>query len=138
MSKFVFTKGGTVWWPVKWLEPVDGGGAVEQSLQMRFRRLPWSEVETIKLFLTVDFIRSLATDWRDIIDDADRPVPFEDDALLEMAGRPAFMEALSVAFIDCQRALPETRAGNSEASLAGGPAAGPEPTADGAPAATTA
>ncbi len=134
--KFVFVKGGSVWWPVKWLEPVDGGGTAEQSIEVRFKRLPWEAASAIKFQMTIDFIRSMATDWRDIVDDAGRPVAFDDDALTEMAGRLAFLEALIAAFFECLRALPETRQGNSEASLAGGPAAGeaaaPAPVADGA------
>ena len=134
--KFVFVKGGAIWWPVKWLEPVDGGGTVEQSLEMRFKRLPWDEASAIPFQMTVEFIQSMATDWRDIVDDAGRPVAFDDAALAEMAGRLAFLEALIAAYFECLRALPETRQGNSDASLAGGPAAkaatAPAAVADGA------
>lgn len=126
--KFVFVKGGSVWWPVKWLEPIDGGGTVEQSIEVKFKRLPWNEASAIPFQMTVEFIRSMAIDWRDIVDEAGRAVAFDDDALGEMAGRLTFLEALIAAFFEALRALPETRQGNSDPSLAGGPAAG-EPTA---------
>lgn len=136
MGKFVFVRGGSIWWPVKWLEPVDGGGTVEQSLEMKFKRLPWDQIDAIYKLDNAQFIAAVATDWRDIIDAEKRPVPFEADAIAEMAGRPAFGEAIGAAFMMCLRALPETRQGNSDPSLAGGPAAGaataPAPVADGA------
>lgn len=136
MSRFVFVRGGATWWPVKWLEPVDGGGAVEQSLEMRFRRLPWSEASAIPFAASAEFVRALAVDWRDIVDEAGREVPFEESAIVEMAGRLPFVEALVGAFFECLRAAPETRLGNSEPSPAGGQAAGvstvPAPAAAGA------
>lgn len=136
MGKFVFVRGGSIWWPVKWLEPIDGGATVEQSLEMKFKRLPWDEASAIPFQMTVAFIRTIATDWRDIVDDAGRPVAFDDAALAEMAGRLPFLEALIAAFFECLRALPETRQGNFDPSLAGGPAAGaaaaPAPVAAGA------
>lgn len=141
MGKFVFVRGGSIWWPVKWLEPIDGGGTVEQSLEMKFKRVPWPDVEALYQLDNEKFITAVATDWKDIIDAEKRPVPFEVDAIAEMAGRPAFAEAIGGAFMKCMRALPETRQGNFDPSLAGGSAAGaataPAPVADGATAPAT-
>lgn len=139
MGKFVFVRGAVTWWPVKWFEPADGGVTVENTIQLRFKRTPWGEeVDALYKLDVVPFIEAVATDWRGIIDDADRPVAFEADAIAEMAGRPAFGEAVGAAYLEFLRAVPATRLGNSEASLAGGPAAGQELTADGALPATPA
>ncbi len=139
MTAFVFVRGATTWWPVNWNEPVDGGSVAAKTIELRFKRTPWGE-ELAALFRleTVEFINAVATDWRGIADDAGRPVPFDDEAIIEMAHRPAFAEALGPAYLAFIRALPETRQGNSAASLAGGPAANEAVPADGAPTETPA
>ena len=135
MSKFVFVKDATTWWPVQWNEPVDGGGVAPHSIELRFKRTPWGpEVDALYKLDNAAFIRAVATDWRGIEDDAGRPVPFDNsDVVADMAARPDFGEALGAAYITFLRAVPETRLGNSSASLAGGPVAIEATTADGAP-----
>ena len=137
MSGFVFTRGATTWWPVKWNEPADGGAVVEQSMELRFKRTAWDKIDALYQQDNFDFLKAVATDWRDIVDDAGRPVTFDDDAIGEMTNRPAFAEAIGATYIAFLRALPETRLGNSATSPAGGPAEKSE-AADGAPAATKA
>jgi hypothetical protein len=125
MSNFVIKKGATTWWPVSWAEPVDGGETVQCRIEMKFRRL---SVEESKAGQPqpgdLGFIKWVAVDWRHITDDAGRAAPFDDETLIEMVARPAFMIAVGEAYNAFLLALPETRLGNSDPSPAGGPAAG--------------
>lgn len=126
MAAFKIVKNATHWWPVRWNEPVDGGQVVEQSLEMRFRRLPLKAARECFTLTDIEFIMRVATDWRDIVDDAERPVPFDDEFIREMVGRPAFMIAMGQAFMAFISGMPETRLGNSVPSPAGGQAAAAE------------
>lgn len=130
MSNFVIKKGATAWWPVKWLEPTEEGDLLPVAIDMKFRRL---SVEQSRNGADepgdLGFIKWVATDWRKITDDAGRPAPFDDENLLEMVARPAFMVAVGEAFNAFLLALPETRLGNSDPSPAGGQA-GAAKTAD--------
>jgi hypothetical protein len=129
MSGFRFEKNATVWWPVRWAEPVDGGTTREVSIELRFRRLKDEEMgELLKLPL-IDFLPAAANDWRGIADADGVAVPFEPQWQREWLSIPAVAEALVQAWLACQRAEPETRLGNFAASPAGGPAAA-GPTAD--------
>jgi hypothetical protein len=123
MSNFRFVKDATTWWPVRWLEPIDGGSAIEVGIELRFVRKPWDELTAVYQMTNFDFITHVARDWRGITDDADRPVPFAAEPLAELCQRPNFGEAIGAAYVAFLRALPETRLGNFEASPAGGPEA---------------
>lgn len=125
MSNFVIKKGATTWWPVSWAEPVDGGDTVKCRIELKFRRLGVEESKAgAPQAGDLGFIKWVASDWRDITDDAGRAAPFDDETLIEMVARPAFMIAVGEAYNAFLLALPETRLGNSDPSPAGGPAAG--------------
>ncbi|WP_439532028.1 hypothetical protein [Polymorphobacter sp.] len=121
MSGFRFVKDATVWWPVKWLEPVDGGGAQEASIELKLRRLGTAEAEAVLELSNRDLLNRVAVDWRGALDAAGNPVPFEDpwiSAWLDIVPVPA---AIGEAWLRCLRAQPEIRSGNFEASPGGGP-----------------
>jgi hypothetical protein len=138
VSAFVIVKGATVWWPVRFPVPLDGGGASEAGFEMRFRRLGIAEFQAL-LERTVDdsLLTEIATDWRGITDDAGREVPFDAAGRAAMLDVPHVPAAIARAWQNCLAAVPETRLGNFGPS----PGAGPEratAAADGAPPATPA
>jgi len=128
MSGFQFTKNATVWWPVRWLEPVDGGGTREVEIELRFKRLTSEAAEAALKLPNAEFLAEVATGWRGISDEAGEPVPFTPEWQARWLAIPAVPAALGRDWMACVRAEPETRLGNSAGSASGGPAAA-EPTA---------
>lgn len=142
MGAYVIKKSATVWWPVKWKEPGDGGTVVENTIEMRFRRVTTSEFAELQQLGTspvtagddvhagnLAFIRQIASDWRGIEDEPGKNAAFSDENLREMLEIEGWAVAVGAAFARCHYATPEIREGNSAASLAGGQGAG-QPTAD--------
>lgn len=123
MSGFMIVKGATAWWPVKWAEPVDGGGTAECKIEMKFRRLSLEEHQ-MPVSSDEAFIKLVASDWRQITDEAGRPAPFNDANINEMILRPAFVTALAEAFSAFTRALPEAPQDKQYPAPEGLPAAG--------------
>jgi hypothetical protein len=138
---FVIVKGATTWWPVKWNVPVDGGGVTEVGFEMRFKRIGIAEFQALlaeaQAGVDDSFLTKIATDWRGITDDADRPVLFDAEGRAAMLDVPFVPTAIAVAWQNCFAAVPETRLGNSAPSPDAGPAAAAE-TAVGASPATPA
>lgn len=142
MGAYVIKKSATVWWPVNWKEPGDGGTVVDNTIEMRFRRVPASEFEELQKLETAPaepgedvhagnlaFIRQIASDWRGIEDEPGKNAAFSDENLRQMLEIEGWAVAVGAAFARCHYATPEIREGNSVASPAGGQGAGPQ-TAD--------
>jgi hypothetical protein len=78
------------------------------------------------------FFEAVALDWEAPTGADGTPLPFTAEGRAEMLDVPGFPPALELAFWQMLGAIVDDRAGNSNASRAGGPVAG-EATADPAP-----
>jgi hypothetical protein len=125
-APYVIKKNAAVWWPVRWLEPVDGGGVVERQIEMKFRRVGIAEFQAIRDAADSEdnlaFFQKVAIDWRGVADE-DGPLAFTAANLARMADIQGWPEAVGLAFARCFSAQAETREGNSAGSPAGGQAA---------------
>jgi hypothetical protein len=125
-APYVIKKGAAIWWPVKWLEPADGGLVVEQQIEVKFRRVTREGFADLKATADAEddaaFVQRIALDWRGVADE-EGPLAFTETNIRRMLEIEGWATAVGAAFAKCHFAQGETRLGNSAGSPAGGPAA---------------
>ena len=116
-----------VWWPVIWQSPVDNGKVVEAKVSMQFVLKGTDELpDLIARANAIDdaedsrpasarkaaLMAELISDWRDIGDEAKKPIPYSEDALAEFFGLPATFMATINAYGACLAGEPVVREKN--------------------------
>lgn len=125
MANFRITPDAGAWWPVRFNQGIDGGHVEEVAFDLKFRRMTSSEAAKVIKETDADFVLAVATAWRGVTGN-DGPVAFDRTQVALAVDLPGVAEAIGRAWAAFISATPETRLGNFEPSLAGGPAAAAE------------
>lgn len=111
---FKITQTPTYFWPVKVKLPTDGGQFEEQTFDAKFKRLPQSEVDTMRADVLdgkasdIPLARKLLVGWKGVMSGED-DVPFSETARDQVLDIPGVATAVVVAFVE---SLSGARRGN--------------------------
>lgn len=115
------------WWPVVWdAAAEDGGGVVENRIELRFRVLKVDDAAPLleraaQLEVRADLLPSaamaelvaeLADDWRGVGGENGEALPWSTDNLQQLVNDPGVFDATMRAYRKCLAGQPEARAGN--------------------------
>ena len=81
------------WWPVPIPVAVDGGTFEEHVLSLKFKRMTAPEHEALfeethaKGLGDIEVSQRLLLDWRDVVDEDDKPVPYTAEAFAKLCSR---------------------------------------------------
>ena len=111
---FVLSKSDTYDWPVRITLATDGGKRTVETLDVNFRRLPQSRItELVKQASAAELgrdddvvmddreaAREIIAGWDGVVDDAGKPVPYSEAALVQLLEIPTVAGQIVTAWFE--------------------------------------
>ena len=111
---FVLSKSDTYDWPVRITLATDGGKRTVETLDVNFRRLPQSRItELVKQARAAELgrdddvvmddreaAREIIDGWDGVVDDAGKPVPYSEAALVQLLEIPTVAGQIVTAWFE--------------------------------------
>jgi hypothetical protein len=111
---FVLSKSDTYDWPVRITLATDGGKRTVETLDVNFRRLPQSRItELVKQARAAELgrdddvvmddreaAREIIAGWDGVVDDAGKPVPYSEAALVQLLEIPTVAGQIVTAWFE--------------------------------------
>jgi hypothetical protein len=131
---YVVTKIRSAWCAIEWSSLDESGEPVTNTIRMKVELVDLDRFdEFVRVALhggapgggvshPVDFVRSVSTDWKEIVGEDGKPFAFTPKNLNIMIQAPGFLLGWVMSYIKAWNGQAEVREKNSEASPAAGPA----------------